>query len=83
MWCGFWAGPMMDFARGRGRDQSGRKISTVWSWAMVPTQYIVSHLQLPYPVHWTMCIAWHQGVHAMPHCVASGELGISSTHPEL
>ena len=23
------------------------------------------------------------GVHAMPHCVASGELGINSTHPEL
>ena len=47
------------------------------------TQYIVTHLQLTYPVHWTMCIAWDEGVHAMPHCVASGELGINSTHPEL
>ena len=43
----------------------------------------MTHLQLTYPVHWTMCIAWDEGVHAMPHCVASGELEINSTHPRL
>ena len=37
MWCGFWAGPMMDRARGRGRVRSCRQISNVCRWAMVPT----------------------------------------------
>ena len=36
MWCGFWAGPMMDRARGRGRVRSGPQISNICSWAMVP-----------------------------------------------
>ena len=38
-------------------------------------QYIVTYFQLTYPVHWTMCIAWAEGVHATPHLCCKWRIG--------